>query len=435
MLPLLALMNLTAPARALEIAHEHYQLDNGLHVILHPDPALPVVVVNLWYGVGSKDEAQGRSGFAHLFEHLMFMGTERAPGGEFDRLMEAHGGWNNAWTSEDATDYFDVGPSNLLETLLWLEADRMDGLARAMTQEKLDLQRDVVRNERRQSYEDEPYGDLWLHLGELMYPAGHPYQQPIIGSHADLEAATVADVTAFFQTWYVPNNASLVVAGDFDPAAIKPTIAAMFGGIPAGKLPARVQPGPVDRPVTAAAEYKDQVQVPMTALVWHSAPAFQPGDAEADLLASVLGGGRSSRLYQRLVHEQGLAVEIDVHQYSQMLGSVFVITAKPAEGHTLKEIEVAVDRELSRLAADGPTPEELERARNQYEMDFLGNLESLQARASALNRYRYMLGDPGGMQRDLDRYRQATAEDVRQAAARLTPDRRAVVHVVPAEAP
>ncbi|MDP6933206.1 MAG: pitrilysin family protein, partial [Myxococcota bacterium] len=242
MLALAAFLHGSLPARAIEIPHERYQLDNGMQVILHEDHSLPQVVVNLWYQVGSRDEEPGRSGFAHLFEHLMFMGTDRVPESQFDQTMEAHGGWNNAWTSEDATDYYDVGPANLLETLIWLEADRLDGLAKAMTQQKLDLQRDVVRNELRQSVEDSPYGEVWQVLPTTMFPSGHPYAHPVIGSHEDLEAATLEDVVSFFHTWYVPNNASLVIAGDFDPASARETVQRLFGHLEAGELPRRPTP-------------------------------------------------------------------------------------------------------------------------------------------------------------------------------------------------
>jgi predicted Zn-dependent peptidase len=226
-------------ARAQDLKYEKYKLDNGMTVILHEDHSLPVAGVNLWYRVGSKDEPQRRSGFAHLFEHLMFMGTERVPGNKFDTIMEGGGGANNASTSSDRTNYFSSGPAPLLPTLLWLEADRLEDLARTMDQEKLDKQRDVVRNERRQSYENRPYGKVELEIPEIMYPAGHPYHIPVIGTHEDLEAATVSDVKDFFATFYVPANVALCVAGDFDPKVIRPLITDLFGGLPHGGTPKR----------------------------------------------------------------------------------------------------------------------------------------------------------------------------------------------------
>ncbi len=414
----------------LSISHEHFRLDNGLKVVLAPDRRLPQVVVNLWMDVGSKDEPPGRTGFAHLFEHLMFMGTDRVPGAGFDQAMEAHGGWNNAWTGEDATDYFEVGPSGLLETLLWLEADRLESLGHSMTQVKLDLQRDVVRNERRQSYENAPYGKLWLELPSAMFPSGHPYAHPVIGSHEDLIAAQVADVKDFFATWYVPNNASLAVAGDFELQDAREMIQRLFGDIPAGALPERSALPLVECPARRRVEITDAVQIPMGVLAWHTPPAMAPGDAELDIVAGILAGGRSSRLYRRLVDE-GLALEVDANQYSQTLGSVFLIDFKPAEGVGLDSIEGLVLEELARLSSQGPTEAELQRERNQLELQFLQNLQSLNSRASTLNRYLVKVGTPDWLEQDLERYRKASAEGVRRAAERLRAEHVCSLRVLP----
>jgi zinc protease len=430
MLPVLLLS--TALAGGLEVPHQQYTLDNGLTVVLVEDHSLPQVVINLWYDVGSKDERAGRTGFAHLFEHLMFMGTTRLPGSGFDDLMEAEGGWNNAWTSEDATDYYSVGPSQLLTTLLWMDADRMEGLAGAMTQDKLDLQREVVRNERRQSYENAPYGELWLTVPQVMYPQGHPYAHTVIGSHEDLQNAELQDVIDFFQSWYVPNNCSLVVAGDFDPAELKPFLLTTFGSLKRTDTPARVEHTPVDKPVVPLTELTDDVEVPMSTLLWHSPAAFAPGDAEHDLLADILAGGRSSRLYRRLVVQDGLATEVEAYQSSQQLQSLFMIQVKPTEGHTLPELEAVVFDELVKLAASGPTEAELKATRNRTELAFLQGLESLHARATRLNRYVQAYGTADKLQDDVDRYRKATAEDLARAAAGLTADRAALVRILPA---
>ena len=431
MLPLLLLT--TMPAKAIEIPHEQYQLENGLNVILHEDHSLPQVVVNLWYGVGSKDEEKGRSGFAHLFEHLMFMGTTHLPGSGFDERMEAYGGWNNAWTSEDATDYYEAGPSNLLETFLWMESDRMRDLAEAMTQEKLDLQRDVVRNERRQSVEDTPYGVIWEAMSPAMYPEDHPYGHTVIGTHEDLQAASVDDVVRFFNAWYAPNNASLVIAGDFDSDQARQWVHQYFGGIDKVVLSERVRPAPMDRPVQSEVETTDNVQIPLTVLAWHSPPALEVADAAFDLVASILGEGRSSRLYTDLVNDAGIALEVSAWQYSQLLGSIFAVTAKPSEGHTIEEVEIKLQAHIDRLATEGPTAEEMERVRNQLEVGFIEDLEGLQQRASALNRYRYITGDPGFVNQDLERYRKLTAEDIQAAASTLSKDRRCALRVRPTE--
>jgi zinc protease len=420
------------PAQAIDIPHEQFQLNNGLNVILHEDHSLPQVVVNLWYGVGSKDEEMGRSGFAHLFEHLMFMGTVHLPGSGFDERMEAHGGWNNAWTSEDATDYYEAGPSNLLETFLWMESDRMRDLARAMTQEKLDLQRDVVRNERRQSVEDTPYGVIWEAMSPALYPATHPYGHTVIGTHEDLQAATVDDVVRFFNTWYVPNNASLVIAGDFETEQAKAWVERYFGGLKRVELPVRNTPEALDKPQQAVVETTDNVQIPLTLIAWHTPAALKDGDATFDVLASILGEGRSSRLYEDLVTNSGAALEAGAWQYSQMLGSVFAVTGKPTDGTALEDLEEALQAHIERIANDGPTTAELDRVRNQLEASFVGDLEGLQARASALNRYHYLSGTPDFVNQDLARYGNVSADDVKAAAAKLTRDRRCILRVRPA---
>ena len=430
MLP--AILLATMPAQAIDIPHEQFQLNNGLNVILHEDHSLPQVVVNLWYGVGSKDEEMGRSGFAHLFEHLMFMGTVHLPGSGFDERMEAHGGWNNAWTSEDATDYYEAGPSNLLETFLWMESDRMRDLARAMTQEKLDLQRDVVRNERRQSVEDTPYGVIWEAMSPALYPATHPYGHTVIGTHEDLQAATVDDVVRFFNTWYVPNNASLVIAGDFETEQAKAWVERYFGGLKRVELPVRNTPEALDKPQQAVVETTDNVQIPLTLIAWHTPAALKDGDATFDVLASILGEGRSSRLYEDLVTNSGAALEAGAWQYSQMLGSVFAVTGKPTEGTALEDLEEALQAHIERIANDGPTTAELDRVRNQLEASFVGDLEGLQARASALNRYHYLSGTPDFVNQDLARYSTVSADDVKAAAAKLTRDRRCILRVRPA---
>lgn len=416
---------------AIIIPHETYTLSNGLTVILHEDHTLPQVVVNIWFRVGSKDEQQGRSGFAHLFEHLMFMGTERVPEARFDELIEAHGGWNNAWTAEDATNYYDVGPRQLLETFLWLEADRMGSLDSAMTQDKLDKQREVVRNELRQTTEDTPYGRAWNQLPALCFPSGHPYAHPVIGCHEDIVAATTEDVIRFFQTWYVPNNASLVIAGDFCSDEIKPVVEACFGGLAPRPLPERFIPEPPHQPVVPLYETTDAVKVPLSLMVWHTPAAYQQGDAAMSVLAAVLSDGRSSRLYTALVHNDSIAIESSAYQYSQMLSSQFILELKPADGVTLEAIEARAFAELQRVAAEGLQPGELLRVLNQLELSVLQGLESLQERASKLNRYQAMVGDSGFLQADLTRYRTITNADVQAAAAALCDAQPAILRVRP----
>jgi zinc protease len=420
------------PLRAQEIETEKYQLPNGMIVILHEDHSVPVACVNTWYYVASKDEAPGRSGFAHLFEHLMFMGTERVPGGEFDQIMEAGGGWNNATTSKDRTNYFSTGPAELLPTLLWLDADRLEELDQAMTQEKLDKQRDVVRNERRQTSENRPYGRAELRIQEMMYPVGHPYQHTVIGSHEDLEAATVDDVKNFFGTYYVPSNASLVVAGDFDPNTIKPIINSLFGTLPRGSDVVHAEAKSVTLTEVKRLTMTDNVQFPRVYMAFHSPAKYETGDAEMELAAAILADGISSRLYQELVYTNKLAVDVSAYQYGQLLGSLFITEVTGRGDVSLDTLEQGMDRALAKFASEGPSREELERQKAKVEYAAMSRLQSVLAKADQMNEYQFFFGEPNSFKRDLDRYQNATVKSVRQWAAKvLTPDARLVLRVIP----
>lgn len=429
---LIGLLVLPGLAGAQSVAYEKYTLPNGLTVILHEDHNLPIVAVNIWYRVGSKDEPARRSGFAHLFEHLMFMGTERVPGLDFDNIMEAGGGSNNATTSEDRTNYYETGPSSLLPTLLWLEADRLEDLGRMMTQEKLDRQREVVRNERRQSYENRPYGKADLAVYGLMFPEGHPYHIPVIGTHEDLEAATVDDVKNFFATYYVPSNASLVVAGDFDPAEVKPLIEQLFGSLPRGNDVVHASAAPVQLEGVTRVTMTDEVQYERTTMVYHSPPHFADGDGDLDLVAAVLTEGISSRLYQKLIYENELAVSVQAYQESMKLGSLFHIEAVARPGVSLDRVEAAIDEVVAELARRGPNAGELQRQVAQIEYQLVNRLQSLLAVADRLNSYEYAFGEPNSFARDLDRYRKATPQSVKRwARAVLQPERRLILRVIP----
>ena len=419
-------------AGAQNVTFERYQLPNGMTVILHEDHSLPVACINTWFYVGSKDEAPGRSGFAHLFEHLMFMGTRRVPGNSFDVIMERGGGWNNASTSEDRTNYFSFGPSSLLPTLLWLDADRLEDLGKEMTQEKLDKQREVVRNERRQTSEMQPYGRADLKIGELMYPPNHPYHHTVIGSHEDLEAGTLQDVKDFFATYYVPNNASLVVAGDFDPKEIKPLIEKLFGTLPRGGEAPHYKAGPVTLDEVRRATFTDNVQFPRLTYVYHSPASYADGDAEMDLAAGVLGDGKSSRLYKKLVYDEKLATDVSANQYSSYLGSLFQVEVTARPDASRERIEQLTDEVLATFVKDGPTKEELERQKTSHEFSTVTQLESLLRRADQLNEYQFYLGTPGGFERDLERYRKPTPDEVRDWAKKvLKPDGRLIMWVLP----
>ena len=423
---------LTTSAGAQSLKHEKYSLPNGMTVILHEDHTLPVATVNIWYRVGAKNEPKGRSGFAHLFEHLMFMGTKRVPDNQFDVLMETGGGANNASTSLDRTNYYSWGPSSLLPTLLWLDADRLEDMGREMTSEKVDKQRDVVRNERRQTTENAPYGKADDEQYQLMFPESHPYHNGVIGTHEDLEAANTQNVKDFFATFYAPGNASLVVAGDFDSKTIKPLIEKLYADLPRGNTPKdrAVEPAKLDRVIRSTV--LDKVQIPRISFVYHSPAAYKDGDAEMNLAASILAQGQSSRLYQRLVLGEQLAVDVSAFQDANLLGSLFRVDVSAKPGTDLAKIEAIVDEELAKFCKNGPTPDELAERKASTEFRTLASLQSVQARADRLNEYEFYFGEPDALQRDLDRYRKATPQTIAAWANKvITPSARLVQIVLP----
>jgi predicted Zn-dependent peptidase len=428
----------SALGQGVSIPFSKATLSNGLVVILSEDHRVPQVAVNVSYNVGSRMERAGRTGFAHLFEHLMFMGTEKAPTKAFDAWMEAAGGHNNAWTAEDRTDYFDIAPRPALPLLLWLEADRMRNLGPLIDQSKLDLQRDVVLNERRQSIENRPYGIEELVLPTLLWPEGHPYHHPVIGSPDDLRAASVTDVKAFFSTWYDPANASVVVSGDFDPAAATADIARLFGSAPTrGKpTPPPYATAPQATPDLGVVRQtvSDNVQLTKITLAWRSPAHFAAGDAELDLLASVLAEGKDSRLYKSLVYDQKIVQDVSAHQESHVLASEFTIEATVRPGIDPALVEKALFEQVGRIRDQGISDQELERARNGYEMDFVDRLQSIPERASLLNMYQAEVGDPDYAEKDLERYRHATTTDVVGYARRVvSPTSVVVLTIVPKE--
>ncbi len=433
-----ALLASTTVAQAdVAIPFTRTQLPNGMVVILHEDHSSPQVVVNVSYNVGSRFEVTKRTGFAHLFEHLMFMGTRRVPTKAFDAWMEAAGGWNNAWTSQDRTDYYDVGPPTALDLLLYLESDRLRDLGPLMTLEKLDAQREVVKNERRQTSENTPYGKVELRLPELLYGTSHPYHHPVIGSHVDLEAATVDDVKDFFAKHYDPANASMVVAGDFDPKRAKDLVDRWFGTIPSrGPSSDPGAPGFTDTKTTLTSVVKetleDDVELPKVILAWQSPRHFGPGDAELDLLATSLATGKASRLYKALVYDQKIAQSVEATQDSGTLGSRFTVGVIARPGVSLDVLEAAIDKEVEKVRKTPLADEELERAKNLVETSFVLRLEGVRERASLLNMYQAEVKDPGFAQKDLERYRHATKDQIRAAAeSYLLPNARVMLRVVP----
>jgi zinc protease len=418
-------------AQKLNVVNEKYVLQNGLTVILHVDRSLPTAAVNLWFRVGSKDEPSMRSGFAHLFEHLMFMGTKAAP--NFDKIMEAGGGSNNASTNADFTNYYSSGPNSQLPTLLWLEADRMANLGRNIDQKKLDLQRNVVLNEMRQNVLETPYAQAEDALSKYLYPSNHPYFNPVIGTEEDLNAATVSDVKRFFNTYYVPNNASMVVAGDFDPKKIKPLISSLFRSIPRASDILRKPVPDAKLTFVKRATFADNVSAPKVIMAWHSPRLYGYNDAETDLLAQVLGEGYSSRLYQSLV-VSGLADDVSVSNISQVLGGVFTIQAIPASGITPGKLEAAIDKNLKEFLKKGMTAAILAPYVRALETRKLEALQDLAAKADALNNYQFYLSNPNSFAFDLERYRKVTPKSLlARAKLVLNFNARVVLNVLPAQ--
>ncbi|HEY3358689.1 MAG TPA: pitrilysin family protein [Polyangia bacterium] len=424
-----------AQAQAPTLPFTKYTLPNGLTVILSEDHRLPLVAVNVWYHVGPVQEATGRTGFAHLFEHMMFQGSKHVPARQISILEAAGASSINGTTDFDRTNYFETMPRNQLALALWLESDRMGFLADAMSPAKLENQRAVVQNERRQSVENAPYGMAGERMIQLLYPPGHPYHANVIGSHQDLEAVQLPDVVEFFRKYYAPSNASLAIVGDFDPAKARALVARYFGALPAGPKVEPVKPIPLAIAKEKRAALTDRVQLPRLYLAWLSPRIYQPGDAEADLLAKVLGGGRSSRLYQRLVYEKKIAQDVTALQYSLILGSHFVVAVTAKPGQSLAVIEREIDAVLDELRRAPIPAAELGRAKRTRDARFLRALESLGGfggKADRLNQYEHYLGDPGWLDRDLARYRAVTATGIQDLLrTHLTRDRRVVVAVTP----
>ena len=428
----------TAASDIPKLEFEKYTLANGLDVILRQDARLPVVAVDLWYHVGPSNEEKGRTGFAHLFEHMMFQCSRHVPCDQHFQLLEAAGASDiNGTTDYDRTNYFETLPSNQLELALWLESDRMGYLLDKVDQVALANQQDVVRNERRQSVENQPYGMAEEAVVQSLYPAGHPYYGNVIGSHEDIQAAKLEDVQNFFKQYYAPNNASLAIVGDIDVAQTKALVEKYFGTLKRGPAVPKIT---AETPKITAERRKvvpSRVELPRVYMAWITPPFYKEGDADADIAATLLGGGRSSRLYKKLVYEKQIAQDVSATQYSLVLGSTFQIQVTARPGHTVEEIEKALDEELNTLRSTPPDATEIERARNTIETNIVGGLESLGGFggvADRLNSYNHYLGTPDYLQQDVARYRAVTPASI-QAFAKtyLTSSSRAVVHAVPGQ--
>ncbi len=409
-----------AAAAEVDIAYQEFTLPNGLRVIVHTDRKAPIVAVNVWYHVGSKDEPAGRTGFAHLFEHLMFNGSENAPGEFFNPFKQVGATGQNGTTNSDRTNYFENVPTTALDMALWMESDRMGHLLGAIDQKTLDEQRGVVQNEKRQG-ENEPYGQVFDVLGEKMYPVGHPYHHSTIGSMADLNAASLEDVKNWFRTWYGPNNAVLVLAGDIDLATAKEKVAKYFGDIPAS--PSMAQPK-----VDVAAHDKNSRstmtdQVPQTRIyrVWNVAEYGQPDLDELQLFAQVLGGSKSSRLDTRLLHQDKLVDDVSTGAFGAQLGSIFFLQATVKQGVDPAKVEAVIDEELKRLLKDGPTATEVAQARTVFKAGFVRGVERIGGfggKADVLAECAVFTGDAGCFRDSLETLNNATAQSIRAAGDR-----------------
>ena len=425
-----------APA-ALQVPFQQFQLANGLNVILHQDKTVPVVAVNVWYHVGSANEKPGRTGFAHLFEHLMFEGSKNVPEGQFDLLLEAAGANNNGSTNNDRTNYVIDLPSNALELALFLESDRMAYLLDAMPPEQVNSQRDVVKNERRQSYENRPYGMASLEIDKMLWPANHPYHWPVIGYMEDLTAASHADVQEFFKRYYAPNNASLVIAGDIDFDRTRALVERWFAEVPRGPVVEPIAPPAAVLTQVPRQTLTDQVSLPRLYLGWLTPRLYAPGDATLDLVSAILSDGKNSRLYKRLVYDDQIAQDVSAFQSSAALGSSFMIVATARRGHTVEELQKAIDEEVDRLRKAPPDPREVQRALNQVEASFYRAMERVGGfggKADQLNAYYFAGGGPDFFAEDLARYTSLTPADVQAAVVRWLPrDRRVELAVLPEE--
>lgn len=420
-----------------EIKFEKYSLPNGLEVILSQDKRLPLTAVDIWYHVGAGYELPGRSGFAHLFEHIMFQGSRNVPEDQFFPILEGAGAtFTNGTTDFDRTNYLETVPSNQLELALWLESDRMGFLLDTLTQERLDNQKAVVRKERQQSTENVPYGVAEEQFYKLIYPAPHPYNGVVIGSHEDLEAATLDDVKAFFKTWYLPNNATLVICGDFEVEATKALVDKYFGAIPSGAEP--VVTTQMASPITAEkrASFTDDVELPKVYMGWVTAPIYKAGDAELTVAAAILADGKSSRLHRELVEKKQIAQSVKAYQYPLTYGSLFVVEVVGKANQVPAKLETEAWQVIEGLRAKPPSADEVSRVWTSTKARTLRGLEEIggfYGKADILNGYNHHTGDPGYLSKDFARFEALTPEAVQKVFAEsIRKDNRVVVDVVPA---
>jgi zinc protease len=419
----------------INIKFEQYKLNNGMNVILHEDHSSPNVAVVVMYHVGSKNEKPKRTGFAHLFEHMMFQGSEHVADEEHFKLLQEVGANINGFTTEDGTTYYEVVPSNYLELGLYLESDRMGFLLPAMTQEKLDNQRDVVKNERRQRVDNVPYGTSNERIIKALYPETHPYSWPVIGYMEDLSAASMEDVKGFFRTYYAPNNACLVLSGDFKPTEAKGLVEKYFGGIPGGNAFDRPKEAQVTLTEDKVLSVEDKVQLPRLYLTWHSPASNTREDAVLATFGDILGSGKNSRLYKSMVYEKQVAQSVNAFQGGSEIGGTFqiIVTAKPER--TLSEMQTLVDSILNDALTNGVTKQEVEKSLVNTKTSIINGLQTVLGKATSLADYYSFTGDPNNINKQMDLYAGITPEEVQKVAKKYLTQHKVVLSMVPQSKP
>ena len=422
---------LPAQGTAINIPYERMTLPNGLQVLLAPDHSTPRVAVDVWYHVGSKNEVPGRTGFAHMFEHVMFTGSGHVPYGTHDRLTEGVGGDNNGSTTNDRTNYYENVPSNYLESALWLESDRMGFLLDKLDEAKFVAQRDIVQNERRQGTDNQPYGRAFEILTAAMLPDTHPYSWPVVGYISDLQRATVDDVKQFFRTYYAPNNATLAIVGDFEPTQAKAWVRKYFTDLPRGAAIVRPNVPAVTLPAEKRLVFEDRVQVPRLYLRWPTVGQDADDNFALSYVGQVLTASRTARLTKALVYDRQSAATVFAGQQAAEKTGSFNVQITPRPGHTLAELEAATDSVLDRLKREGPTADEMAKAKAGLEFAFVSNLESDLGKAEILNSGLVFHGDPGFFKTQYARLKAVTADDVKRVANRYLGAGRVVLSVVP----
>ena len=417
----------------LNIDYEKHILGNGLEVVLYQDKSLPIVSVNLWYKVGSANETKGKTGFAHLFEHMMFQGSQNVPKEKHFKFIEEAGGNLNGSTSFDRTNYYETLPANSLELALWLESDRMGFLLESLTQDKLDNQKDVVMNERRQRYDNQPYGLSWEIIFSNLFPENHPYHWPTIGWMKDIEKFELNDVIKFFKTYYSPNNASLVIGGDIEFNSALDLVKKYFDEIPAGIPIPQIEVPKVELKENKRIIHKDNVQLSKLYLTWETAKLYDTNDAKLDIVSDVLTGSKNGRLFKSLVFDKQIAQDVSSFQYSANLTGMFIIVATAKPGVDLDTLKEEIQKELKEIMANGITEKEFNRSINTIKSSFIYSLQNLNSLVNQINNYNSNLGEPNSFIYDLERFQKLKLDSIKEVAIEYFNNPFVELQIVPKE--